>query len=65
VSPAAPLRYLEDLLSLDKENVLENNARAKVVPETAEDGGVSARETLDVNIDIESLSCFLFSSCSL
>lgn len=44
VRPTRPLRYLEARLSLDKTNVLDIKARASVVPETAEDNGVSMEE---------------------
>ena len=39
-------------------NVFENRARARVVPESAEDAGVSVNESLEVNIVIESRGCF-------
>lgn len=38
--------------------MLENKARASVVPESAEEAGVSANEMLEVNIAIESRGCF-------
>jgi len=44
VSPTAPLRYLEDLLSLGKMKPLDRRARAIVTPEIAEDKGVSIGE---------------------
>jgi len=37
---------------------LEINARARVVPERAEDAGVSFKECLEVNIVMESRGCF-------
>lgn len=44
VSPTTPLRYLEDRLSV-KMKLLERRARANVVPEIAEDVGVSQSES--------------------
>lgn len=41
VSPAKPLRYLDNLLSVDNTKVLESKARANVVPDNADDPGVS------------------------
>lgn len=43
VSPTTPLRYLEDRLSF-KMKLLERRARASVVPDTAEEVGVSQSE---------------------
>ena len=37
---------------------MEINARARVVPERAEDAGVSFKECLEVNIVMESRGCF-------
>jgi hypothetical protein len=39
-------------------NVLEIKARARVVPESAEDAGVSPRESLEVSMVMESRGCF-------
>lgn len=44
VSPTTPLRYLEERLSV-KIKLLERRARANVVPETADDVGVSQSES--------------------
>jgi hypothetical protein len=57
VSPA-PLRCPESLSSLDNEKPLANKARARVVPESAEDAGVSKNERLEVSIVIESRGFF-------
>lgn len=41
VSPASPFRYLDNLLSVVNTKVLESKARANVVPDNADDPGVS------------------------
>lgn len=56
VSPTSP-KLIENW-SIGIANVLEIKARARVVPESAEDAGVSAKESLEVNIVRESRGCF-------
>ena len=59
MSPGPALRCPpESNLSDDNEKALENKARASVVPESAEDAGVSTNERLEVNIVIESRGFF-------
>ena len=41
---------MDDLASFASENVLESKARAKVVPETADDIGVSIIDTEDLKV---------------
>lgn len=41
VSPACPFRYLDNLLSVVNTKVLDSKARANVVPDIADDAGVS------------------------
>ena len=52
VSPPSPCR------SIGMANALEIRARARVVPESAEDVGVSPKESLEVNIVMESRGYF-------